>query len=299
MSTAVAIGGGHGLDRTLRALRRIADETVAVVTVADDGGSSGRLRRDLGVVPPGDLRMALAALADGGPLVPLLEYRFDRGELAGHSLGNLVLVALRDLAGGDMVAGLDRAGRLLGIPGRVLPCTPVPLVLHADTADGEVRGQAEIAATPPPRRVWIEPDDVPATAGVTAAIRDADLVVLGPGSLYTSVLPNLLVRDVAAAVADSRGAVVLVANLREQPGETEGMDLGDHLAALRAHVPDLHIGVLVVHDGPAPDGPGRPLGVPAGAPPGVGRVVRGDLLDGADGHDPDALAGLLAGEVAR
>lgn len=294
---AVAIGGGHGLSRTLEALRRVVDDVTAVVTVADDGGSSGRLRRDLDVVPPGDLRMALAALAGDEQLAALLQYRFDGGELDGHSLGNLVLVALRDLAAGDMVAALGRAGRLLDVPGRVLPCTPTPLVLHAETDGGERSGQAAIARDRPPRRVWIEPADAPVTPAVPAALAGADLVVLGPGSLYTSLIPNLLVTGVASAVAGADAPVVLVANLREQPGETEGMDLDDHLAALAAHVPGLGLDVLVAHDGRAPAGPGRPLrsdGDPGGAALPVGRVVTADLIDDGDGHDPRALAGVLA-----
>lgn len=295
---AVAIGGGHGLSRTLQAVRRVVGETTAVVTVADDGGSSGRLRRDLGVVPPGDLRMALAALAGDPELAGLLQYRFDRGELEGHSLGNLVLVALRDLLDGDMVAALDRAAELLEVPGRVLPCTPVPLVLHAAGESGRVTGQATVTRTSRLERVWIKPDDVAATPEAVKAIEAADLVVLGPGSLYTSLIPNLLVEDIAAAVSATRSPVVLVANLREQLGETEGMELPDHLAALAEHVPEVDIDVLVAHRGRSPAGKGRPLRAEVGSLPTVGRVVTADLLDGADGHDPGALAAVLRGVLS-
>ena len=149
--SAVAIGGGHGLARTLRALPQVVDESTAVVTVADDGGSSGRLRRDLGVLPPGDLRMAVVALARERRLAQLLQYRFPRGELGGHSLGNLVLVALEDLVGGDLQAALDELCRVLDVPGRVLPCTTTPVVLHGATPDGRVRGQVAVASTPRPR----------------------------------------------------------------------------------------------------------------------------------------------------
>lgn len=291
---AVAIGGGHGLARALRALPRLVSEVTAVVTVADDGGSSGRLRRDLDVLPPGDLRMALTALARDEELSRLVDFRFDRGELAGHSLGNLMLVAMEELADGDVVAALDQLAYLLKAPGRVLPCTLEPVTLHAATTSGEVAGQAAVTATPRLERVWLEPGRPRAQPEAITAIRDADMVVLGPGSLYTSLLPNLLVPEVAEAVADAEAPVVLVANLREQPGETEGMDLRDHLRALADHVPTLHLDVLVVHDGPAPKGAGAPLRADRQLAEWVGRVVTADLVDGADGHDPLALARALS-----
>ena len=291
---AVGIGGGHGTARTLKALPRIVEFVTAVVTVADDGGSSGRLRRDLKVPPPGDLRMALTALAQDADLATLIGYRFERGELAGHSLGNLVLVALQDLADGDVVRALDRLAALLGVPGRVLPCTTCQVTLHATTAAGGVTGQSAVAATPRLERVWLEPGDAAATPDAVLAIERADLVVLGPGSLYTSLLPNLLVPDVAAALHDTPASVVFVGNLREQPGETEGMDLVDHLDALRAHVPDLRIDVMLAHQGPAPSGGGRPLTADVDALASrVGRVVLADLLDGEDAHDPTVLADTL------
>ncbi|MFA9428834.1 uridine diphosphate-N-acetylglucosamine-binding protein YvcK [Egicoccus sp. AB-alg2] len=296
-TSAVAIGGGHGLARTLAALPEVVDEVTAVVTVADDGGSSGRLRRDLGVLPPGDLRMAVTAMARQRQLARLLQYRFPRGELGGHSLGNLVLVALQDLVGGDLQAALDELCRVLEVPGRVLPCTTTPVVLHGSTDDVEVRGQAAVASTPRLRRVWLEPDAPLAAPDVGPAIAAAELVVLGPGSLFTSLLPNLLVDGVAAALATTAAPVVLVANLREQPGETEGLGLRDHLDALRAHVPNLRIDVCVAHDGPPPKGVGEPLrGDELRGQ--VARVVTTDLLDGADGHDPRALAAVFADLLA-
>jgi uncharacterized cofD-like protein len=287
---AVAIGGGHGLSRSLTALREVVDEVTAVVTVADDGGSSGRLRHDLGVLPPGDLRMALAALARDERLAQLIQYRFDRGELAGHSLGNLIIVALRDLEG-DVVAGLDRLARLVAAPGRVLPCCDGPVDLHGRTEEGELTGQAEIAGTPGLEEVWLEPAGQTATPGVVDAIAAADLVVLGPGSVFTSLLPNLLVEQVADAVRERRGPTVMVGNLREQPGETEGMGLVDHLEAIERHVGALHLDALIAHDGPYPSGPGKPLTVvPEELEPYVGRLLLHDLVDGADEHDPVALA---------
>lgn len=297
---AVAIGGGHGLSRTLQSLTRVVDHVTAVVTVADDGGSSGRLRRDLDVVPPGDLRQALAALAVGSRLPALLQYRFERGELAGHALGNLVLVALADLHGGDMQAALDDVARLLGAPGRVVPCSTTPMTLHAKTRDGEVAGQLLVAGTRHVEQVWADPASVAANPAALEALDAADLVVLGPGSLFTSLLPNLLVPDIAAAVAAVRAPVAFVANLREQPGETEGMDLPDHLEALRAHAPSVRPTVLVAHDGPTPSGPGRPLKIdPAAVEAWVPQVVTADVLDGEDGHDPAKLADVLAGLLER
>jgi uncharacterized cofD-like protein len=287
---AVAIGGGHGLSRSLMALREVVDDVTAVVTVADDGGSSGRLRDDLDVLPPGDLRMALAALARDEQLADLIQYRFDRGELAGHSLGNLIIVALRDLEG-DVVAGLDRLARLLAVPGRVRPCCAAPVDLHGRTPQGELSGQAEIAGTPGLEEVWLDPPGRGATPGVVDAITGADLVVLGPGSLFTSLLPNLLVAEVAEAVRARRGPAVLVGNLREQPGETEGLGLVDHLDIIERHVGPLRLDALVAHEGPHPNGPGKALTVDREALASrVGRLVLRDLVDGADGHAPDALA---------
>lgn len=291
---AVAIGGGHGTARTLAALPRVVGHVTAIVTVADDGGSSGRLRRDLDVLPPGDLRMALTALAQEPELARIVGYRFDRGELSGHSVGNLMLVALQAMSDGDLIDALDRCATLLRVPGRVLPCTTVPVTLHATTAEGIVTGQVAVAATPRLQRVWLEPEDPPATIAAVAAIERADLVVLGPGSLYTSLLPNLLVPAIGAAVGRARGEVVLVANLREQPGETEGMDLQAHLGALAQHVPSLRIDRLLVHDGPAPSGGGVPLRAQdEELGDRVHRLEQVDLLDGEDGHDPVKLARVL------
>ena len=294
LDRAVAIGGGHGLARSLVALRDVADRVAAIVTVADDGGSSGRLRRDLGVLPPGDLRMAATALAHRARLAEVISYRFERGELGGHSLGNLVLVALQDLHGGDLVAALDELALHLGIAGRVLPCTTAPVTLHASSAAGGVSGQAAIAETSRLRRVWLSPPAPPATPAALDAIAEAELIVLGPGSLYTSLLPNLLVPGIATALQDTPAPVVLVANLREQPGETEGMDLADHLDVLADHAPEVRIDALLVHDGARPSGPGRALDAHGSRL--ADRPVpihTADLLDRQDGHDPAALARAL------
>ncbi len=293
-SRAVAIGGGHGLARTLQALPHVVDHVTAVVTMADDGGSSGRLRADLGVVPPGDLRMALTALARDRDLADILGYRFPAGELAGHSLGNLVLVAVQDLEKGDLLAALDRLARLLDAAGRVLPCTTAEMTLRARAGDGEVAGQAAVSDTARLEEVWLEPPDPPVTPEVVAAIERADLIALGPGSLYTSLLPNLLVPGLGRALVTATAPVVFIANLREQAAETEGMTLSDHLHVLLDHVPGLRVDAVVVHEGAPPAGEGAPLepDVEGVAELGV-RIERADLLDGADGHDPAALAPVL------
>ncbi len=296
---AVAIGGGHGTARTLRALRLVADDVSAVVTVADDGGSSGRLRRDLGIPPPGDLRMALTALAHNGELAHLGSHRFSRGELAGHSLGNLMLAGLLDQADGDLVAALARFGQLLDVRGRVLPCATQPLQLHGTVRAREVVGQASLAATSSLERVWIEPSDAVAPSQAVAAITEAELVVLGPGSIYTSLLPNLLVPGIASALAQTPARIAFVTNLREQPGETEGLTLSEHLAALFAHVPESRVDVVVAHAGADPSGPGRPLTPDVDQLAADGwTLVRSDVLDGHDGHDPHALAQALV-DAAR
>lgn len=294
----VAIGGGHGLSRTLAALRLLDDVNItAIVAMADDGGSSGRLRRDLGVVPPGDLRKALSSLVDDPDVTRWLEHRFGAGELAGHSLGNLMLVGLHQVLGGELVDALGRLGMLVGARGRVLPSTTDAVMLVADGPDGEVSGQATITRTSGHRRVRLEPAGPAAAPEAVAALDEADLVLLGPGSLFTSVLPNLLVPEIAKALVDATAPVAMIANLREQPGETQDLDMVGHLDVLAEHLPDRHLDVLVTHVGPAPRGPGRRLVAPD-AHPHVARMLGADLLDGADGHAPQALARVITGLLA-
>jgi uncharacterized cofD-like protein len=234
----VAIGGGHGQAATLRAARRYAGAVEAVVSVADDGGSSGRLRRRLGIVPPGDLRMCLVALAEeGSRLADAFEHRFDAGDgddLAGHALGNLLLAGLVEAAGG-VQAGLDEAGRLLGAVGRVIPAACEPVVLKAMAEGGEIEGQSAVAKTAHIHRVSLVPADPGAPDEAVAAVRAADQVVLGPGSLFTSVLAAALVPGISAALRSTGAQRVYVANLRPQAAETDGYDVADHVAALAAH----------------------------------------------------------------
>jgi uncharacterized cofD-like protein len=234
----VAIGGGHGLATTLRAVRRYAGDITAVVSVADDGGSTGRLRRDLGVLGVGDLRKCLVALAaDGGTdheadWARAFEHRFGAGELDGHALGNLVLVGLADVTG-NWETALEIAGHALGAVGRVLPATSEPVVLKATVDGGVVEGQVAVQNSPDRiRRIALVPPDAPSPAAVVDAIAAADQVVLAPGSLFTSLLPALVAPDVHSALHGTEAPVVAVVNLGPQPPETQGLDVADHLRAV-------------------------------------------------------------------
>ncbi|HMF03523.1 MAG TPA: uridine diphosphate-N-acetylglucosamine-binding protein YvcK [Acidimicrobiia bacterium] len=232
----VALGGGHGLSVVLRAARQYAGTITGIVSVADDGGSSGRLRRDFGVPAPGDLRRCLVALAGSDTVWrDAFEHRFGGGELGGHALGNLVIVGLTETLG-DFTGALEEAGRLLDAVGRVLPATTDPVVLKADVEGEAVEGQVAVQnSAGRKRRVEVVPSDAAAPAAAIAAIASADQVILAPGSLYTSLLPVLCVRDLSSAVAGAPGRVVEVSNLRPQPPETTGLDATDHLLAVREH----------------------------------------------------------------
>ena len=261
----VALGGGHGLAASLSALRRVTDDVTAVVTVADDGGSSGRLRQEFGVLPPGDLRKALAALCGddewGTTWSRVVQHRFGGdGDLAGHSLGNLLIAGLWDLLG-DPVAGLDWVGRLLRVTGRVLPMAAVPLEIVAsvegvDPAFPEVvsvvRGQASVAVTPGRvRSISLVPRDPPAVPEAVDAVLSADWVVFGPGSWFTSVLPHLLVPSLRAALAQTGARRLVALNLVPQPGETEGFSPHRHLEVLADHAPSLSFDVVLADRGAA------------------------------------------------
>jgi uncharacterized cofD-like protein len=235
MAAVVAVGGGHGTAVTLRAARQYASAITAVVSVADDGGSSGRLREFLDVVALGDLRKCLVALAaEDSLLAGTFEHRFAEEELAGHALGNLVLAGLAEAAG-DLVAGVDEAARLLGAVGRVLPATTERVVLKAEAGDGEVAGQVAVAASHRIRRVSLVPGDARPPGEALAALGGADQIVVGPGSLFTSVLAAVAVPGIAEAIAAAPGQRVLVCNLRPQVPETEGFDVADHVHALAEH----------------------------------------------------------------
>jgi uncharacterized cofD-like protein len=236
----VALGGGHGLAATIRAVRAYASCTTAVVATADDGGSTGRLRGALDLPAPGDLRRCIEAMAGtaGGPLADALGYRFGGTDVEGHALGNLLLAGLAQ-ATGDFVAAVDEMCRLVGLDpavGWVVPATTAPVVLRAETAGGrEVIGQVAIAGTVGIERLAVVPADVPAPAAALDALAAADQVVLGPGSLYTSVLAAAAVDDVREALKQARGRRVYVCNVRAELGETRGYDVAAHVDALRRH----------------------------------------------------------------
>ena len=252
----VAFGGGHGLSASLGALRLMSDRLTAVVTVADDGGSSGRLRDEMAVLPPGDLRMALSALCDesdwGRLWRDVLQHRFhSTGSMNEHAVGNLLIVALWELLG-DPVSGLDWVGRLLGARGRVLPMASVPLEIEADilapgaTREHLVRGQSHVAsASGEVRRIRLVPDDPPVPDEVLTALAEADWVVLGPGSWFTSVMPHLLVPRIAAALEASTARRCLALNLFPESGRGGAMTCHQHLQALATHVPGMRFDVVV------------------------------------------------------
>ncbi|MCF7934819.1 MAG: uridine diphosphate-N-acetylglucosamine-binding protein YvcK [Synergistales bacterium] len=227
----VAFGGGTGLSTLLKGLKGFTKNISAVVTVTDEGGSSGRLRKEWGVLPPGDVRNCIVALAeDDSALNRLLNFRFDKGDLSGHSLGNLLLLAATELTG-DFRLAVEEMNSLLAIRGQVLPLTTESVVLHGRTTEGRlVRGELEVSRHGRELQdIWLEPRGAAPVKDVLDAVKDAEMLVLGPGSLFTSVLPNLLISEVAAMLHITRVPIVYVANLMTQPGETEGFSLIDHL----------------------------------------------------------------------
>lgn len=301
----VAAGGGHGLAAALRSLRRITDDLTAIVGVSDDGGSSGRLRREFAIVPPGDLRMALAALCGddswGRTWSKVVQHRFSgEGELAGHAMGNLLIAALWQETG-NIVTGLEWVGSLLGAHGRVLPLSEQPLDLIADVVGldsmdperlVEVRGQVAIARTRGQvRNVRLEPANATSCEPALAAIRNADAIVIGPGSWYTSVLPHLLLRDMGDAWNTSAALRICALNLAPQAGETEHFQLHTHLDVLHEQVPHLRLDIVladaaVVTDRSALERSAAKLGArveiqPLAEGPGIPR------------HDPDLFAAAL------
>ncbi|QDP98907.1 uridine diphosphate-N-acetylglucosamine-binding protein YvcK [Microlunatus elymi] len=306
LPAVVAFGGGHGLASSLTALRRITDRLTAIVTVADDGGSSGRLRDELDCLPPGDLRMALAALCgddeSGRTWAEVLQYRFPGdGSLGGHAIGNLLIAGLWQRLGGDPVAGLDMVARLLDAKGRVLPMSAVPLQIEADVVGldaaapdevSTVRGQAQVAKTMAEvRAVRLNPADPPASAQAVRAVGDADWLVLGPGSWFTSVIPHLLVPELARAIVDTGARRILTMNVQSD-AETKGASAARHLELLAEHAPKLRLDVVIADRSFARDDPhletyARSLGA---------ELVLADVAhrDGSPRHDPLRLASAYA-----
>jgi uncharacterized cofD-like protein len=253
----VAIGGGHGLAALLRGLKAYSNNITAVVTVADDGGSSGRLRRSLGILPPGDIRNCLAALSDEEALLgKLFQYRFPSGEpgLEGHSFGNLFIFSLSEIMG-SFERGVAESGKVLSVHGQVLPATLHDVRLVADfalpllTSEVRVEGESLIPEFPGKiNHVWLEPNNPPAYPQVIQALLSSDLIVVGPGSLYTSILPNLLVPDIAEAIRASRALKIYICNLATQPGETNDYSCEDHIRAIERHAGEGLFDVVIANN---------------------------------------------------
>ena len=290
--SVVAMGGGYGLSASLRAARRYAGEVTGIVSVADDGGSSGRLRRAFGIPAPGDLRRCLVAVAaDGNVWAEAFEHRFDGAELDGHPVGNIILAGLTDTLG-SFGAAIDECLRLLGSVGRVVPATAEPVTLKAVFRDpgapnghNTVEGEVEVGRTSNLTSIAVVPDNPMSPQEALDAIGRADQLILGPGSLFTSVLAVLAVPAIRNAVREARGHKIYVANLGEQHPETTGFDVADHVGALRRHGIDVDT-VLVDPDG-------LPLGDLVG-PTVVERRLAGPLRL----HDPVLVADALASMVA-
>ncbi len=311
----VAIGGGTGLSAFLRGMKEHTSNLTAIVTVADDGGSSGALRSQLGIPPVGDIRNCIAALADAEPLMSdLLGYRFpggrqreggpietEPGGLGGHAIGNLLIAALTAVEGGDFEEAVRRMNRVLAVRGQVVPVSPIPITLSALTRDGvTVVGQSSVMRTAGIERVWISPSDVAASADAIAAIAEADVIVLGPGSLYTSLLPVLLVPAIRDAVAASPALRIYVCNVATQAGETSGYDLADHVEALVRHTTDGLVELVLANDRFDARVPRDWVAEPVRLrwPPNVARVPRLVTEDvvaagNAHHHDPARLAAAI------
>ena len=287
----VGIGGGHGLADTLRAALLYADDVAAVVAMADNGGSSGRLTNELGIPPPGDVRNCLVALARNHSIADLLQHRFQGGALTGHTVGNLVIAALTELRGGFGEA-VAATGRLLAAEGRVYPATTALVALRARVRGGVLEGQVAVGETTAPiEAVSLEPAGVPAYPPAVQAILEADQVVLGPGSLYTSLLATVLVPGISAALRETTARRIFVCNTRMQPGETGGLDAVAHLRALLAHCGNACVDAAIVqspvlrNDGVAFD--------PGAWPWPEIDLVEADVTAGAEGHDPRRLSTAL------
>ncbi len=298
----VAIGGGTGLSTLLRGIKAYTSNITAIVTVADDGGSSGRLRRELGVLPPGDFRQCIAALAEAEPLVTeLFQYRFDQGEgLNGHSFGNLFIAAMSGITG-NFERALHESSRVLAVRGKILPCTLEGVVLCAKLDDDStIEGESQIPHGPAPiKRVYLRPADAPAYPEALKAIEEAELIVIGPGSLYTSIMPNLLVEDITQAIKAARGRKVYVCNVATQPGETDGYKARDHVRTLQEHFGKNLFDYVVINDRVVPMPPEWHVDSLGGGPEalaGLGvRVITADVVEEErpTRHNPQKLAQVL------
>ncbi len=311
----VAIGGGTGLSTLLRGLKQHSSNITAVVTVTDDGGSSGRLVQELGIMPPGDIRNCLVALADVEKrMTDLFKHRFTKGSgaLAGHSLGNLLLAGFIEQAGGDVDKALMLASEVLAIRGRVIPSTTSHIRLKALMEDGEeIEGEtAIVACSHRIRRIFLEPGDPPPHPEALAAIAEADLICIGPGSVYTSIVPNLLVPGIPEAIASSRAKKAYVCNVMTQVGESDAFTAAEHVVAIQANVSQRVFDYVLVNTGSPSQsaldkyrGSGQEFVVPD-----VERVkqmgyrpVHGNLMSETDyvRHDPVRVAAILLGLLDR
>lgn len=311
----VALGGGTGLSTLLRGLKQHSSNITAIVTVTDDGGSSGRLTTSLGILPPGDLRNCLIALADAERrMTDVLNHRFAHGsgEIAGHSMGNLLLATFIEQAGGDIDLALQNASEVLAIRGRVIPSTRDQVTLRAIMEDGtEIKGETAIVqAAARIRRIYLDPPDARVHPDVIDAIRDADLVCIGPGSVYTSVIPNLLVPGIAEALQESQAVKAYVCNVMTQPGESDQFTAAEHLVAIQANVPTRVFDYVLVNTGTPSQaalekyhGSGQDY-----VTPDVDRIkqmgfrpVPGNLMSETDyvRHDPTRVASLLIDVLYR
>jgi uncharacterized cofD-like protein len=299
----VAIGGGTGLANLLRGLKKYSSNLTAVVTVADDGGSSGRLRRDRHIIPPGDIRNCIAALAEAEPLVTqLFQHRFAEHEgddIGGHSFGNLFITAMADVTG-SMELGIAETSRVLNVRGAIVPASLADVTLSARFRDGTtIHGESKIPDTgEPPVEVFIDPSDVMAHPAAVRAIREADFIVIGPGSLYTSILPNLLVPEIGRALVESAAHRVYISNVATQRGETDGYTAADHYGALRRHLKSDAVAQVVLANSNLPSDPfpeewrSTPVTASGDADYGNARLVLLDIVDHERRyrHDVESLA---------
>ncbi len=300
------IGGGSGMPSLLRGMKHYTSNITAIVTMADDGGSSGRLRDELGIQPPGDIRNCLVALADSEDVMrQLMDYRFSsNGELDGHSFGNMLIAALAGI-GGDFSRGVEVAGELLAIRGRVVPSTATDVTLVATTASGETRiGETQVAlATDGLLSLTLEPTDPSPHPEAIAAIKEADLIVFGPGSLFTSIVPNLLISEIARAVSESTAFKIYVCNVAEEPKQTEGFSVKDHLNIVRHYGGARSVHVVVANNN-IPEGP-TPAGLAFIKPDSTwddeALLAEADVIDDVSTarHDSEKLIAVIAETYRR
>ncbi|MGE5417541.1 MAG: gluconeogenesis factor YvcK family protein [Acidobacteriota bacterium] len=299
----VVVGGGTGLSVLLKGLKKYTNNLTAVVTVSDDGGSSGRLRDELGILPPGDIRNCLVALAETENLMDeVFQHRFQTGSLQGHNLGNLLLTALSDITG-DFLGAIKEVSKVLAVRGQVLPATLDHVTLKALMDDGEiVLGETAITrAGKQIKEITLVPEDCKALPDAVHAIMGADAVVLGPGSLFTSIIPNLLVKEIGDALRETAATRIFVVNIMTQHGETAGYNAINHLEALNDHIGDGHIQYVIINNAPIDEERlsryqeegAMPVGYNAGELAHIGaKPVLGSFLgqDNVARHDPDRLA---------